>query len=426
MSNFNNSRRDFLKTTGKLGVTLGALSYFGPLLTACSSTTNTTSSSNTSPDQKSSYKSLGNLTYQSMDIVNTANIEIGNGLKEAAAALGVGSAVISYDLDVNREISQMEQFSTQGGKMLLGFPFDTGMVPRVAKIAQTDKIYFSNYIISQPWFTPLNVGDYYVQYFANDAVQQGYEVAKALFKKIGGKGKVIHIPGYPGASADIDRTAGIKKALQEYPDIKLIVGQPGNWVRTDTRKSIEDLLVKVDSFDGAIGQNDDQAMGIVSVFKERKINVPIIGIDGNSEGIRGVKNGDLFATHTILCPFIGGWGAVQLFDAANGWKPTIGERMVYIPSVLVTKDNADLMLKKLGNDKNGKTEFDWKKMSRTYNPTSWDPQCVIKAMRPWDLWKDKPVAPGMGLPKEYEDAKAKGEFERVDQLYADHLKTRVI
>ena len=40
-------------------------------------------------------------------------------------------------------------------------------------------------------------------------------------RQLGGKGDVVYMRGAAGASADSDRDKGFKKALAEFPDIKV-------------------------------------------------------------------------------------------------------------------------------------------------------------------------------------------------------------
>ncbi|WP_050399977.1 substrate-binding domain-containing protein [Bradyrhizobium embrapense] len=117
-----------------------------------------------------------------------------------------------------------------------------------------------------------------------------------LFDKIGGKGNVAHITGFPGVDADISRTAGFDKALAEYPNIKLIARQPGKWNQVDARKVMEDLLVAHSKIDAVFGQNDSIALGAMQAVEDAGMRIPIVGLDGNRETLKLVKEGRILAT----------------------------------------------------------------------------------------------------------------------------------
>ena len=56
----------------------------------------------------------------------------------------------------------------------------------------------------------------------NNQVDYAYLGAKWLFEQMGGKGNVYYMRGLAGHPADTDRDIGFKKALAEYPDIKVL------------------------------------------------------------------------------------------------------------------------------------------------------------------------------------------------------------
>ena len=121
-------------------------------------------------------------------------------------------------------------------------------------------------------------------------------LAKALFEKIGGKGNLVHITGYPGSSAEIARTLGVDRALKEYPDIKLVARQPGNWNQIDSRRVMEDLIVANPQIDAVFGQNDSVGVGAMQALEDAGLKVPVVGLDGNKETMDLIKEGRFFAT----------------------------------------------------------------------------------------------------------------------------------
>lgn len=429
------SRRDFLKTTLRTTAALGALGAFGPLLSACTAGSGNpasgeagngaeTGGNNGGSEAAGSRWKTGTVANQTFNLENTYFSIFDNSVKEAAAALGLTHLFLQHNADANQHLSQVDQFATNKGSMMVTYCPTAGSVPNFARACQDHGIYMINVWNTPAWYTPLNVGDYYVQWHEPDNRKMGYEVAVALFEKIGGKGKVLNIPGYPGASSDNERTAGIRKALREYPDIELVVGQPGNWNRVDSRRAMEDLLVSNSSFDGVIGQNDDQSQGILEVLKEKGIQTHVVSMDGTPEGLKSVEAGELLCTHAILTTHHGGWSVVQAFDAMNGYKHSIPERMMFQECILITKDNAAAVHKRMYEG--ATTGMDWVKMSRVLSPDSWDPQSLFYPVDVWEFWDGQPVEPGMGLPPEYEDARKNGEFQRIAEQYQSSYKMKFI
>ena len=56
---------------------------------------------------------------------------------------------------------------------------------------------------------------------SNNQEEYAYLGAKWLFETLDGKGSVVYMRGAAGASADSDRDKGFKRALAEFPDIKV-------------------------------------------------------------------------------------------------------------------------------------------------------------------------------------------------------------
>jgi ribose transport system substrate-binding protein len=69
-----------------------------------------------------------------------------------------------------------------------------------------------------------------------DGVKAAYDVAKALFMEMGGKGNLVHLTGYPGSLPDSRRTEGLDRALKENPGIKLLAREIGDWDRDAARR----------------------------------------------------------------------------------------------------------------------------------------------------------------------------------------------
>ncbi|RKQ15138.1 sugar ABC transporter substrate-binding protein [Ureibacillus endophyticus] len=423
MKNFEKelSRRQFLQKSLKATLALGVVSGAGSILAACSSDSNqqsvTTSGSN-------SKYNVGTVANQTFNLENTYFSLFDNSVQEAALALGLTHLFQQHDGDSAIQLSQLDQLATNQGKGIITYAPTAGVVPTFANTAQSKQLYLVNIWNTPAWFTPSNVGDYYVQYNDYNGRQMGYEIASYLFEHLGGKGTVLHIPGFPGTSSDEARTAGIQRALKEYPDIKLVVGQPGNWNRVDAKQAMEDLLVSTSSFDGVIGQNDDQTQGILQALKERNIKVPVASMDGTQEGVQSIINGDILCCAAMITAHQGGSALVQIFDKMNGWEPSLPERMMFHQHAFITKDNAQAVYTRLFEGEG--TGFDWVKMSRVLTPDNWDPQLLLYPIDPWDLWDGQKVESGMGLPPEYDEAKKNGEFERITELYKNQYKMKFL
>lgn len=343
------------------------------------------------------------------------------GFQATASALEIESTELYHDNDAAREISQVRGLPTQGVNMLINTVVAAGEVPMIAKLCQENQIYYAALWEIPAWYAPSDVGDYFVSYMTANSAEAGYQVGKALFESIGGEGEVVHIKGLATPTDDA-RTAGMMKAAAEFPGIKIVGGLRGDWVREKARTVMLSMVTAYPNMKGVFAQNDSMALGALSVLKERGMtNVKVAGIDGLSEGLSEVAKGEQFvATNTSLPPYQAGFAAVTLFDALNGWKPTLPERLLYTGSLTATAETAASIDEKIY--KSAELPFDWKKMSRTLNPEDWDPQNNIYPIDPAVQWAGQEGQDKLNAA--YGDAaKWKEEFDAVTKLYADHYKS---
>jgi ribose transport system substrate-binding protein len=344
-----------------------------------------------------------------------------NGYKNTASALKFEALEQYHDNDAAREISQVRGLPTQGVNMLINTVVSAGEVPMISRLCQENSIYYAAIWESPAWFTPSDVGDYFVSYQTANSEEAGYTVGKALFESIGGEGEVVHIKGL-ATPTDEARTVGMMRAAAEYPGITIVGGLRADWVREKARTVMLSMVTAYPNMKAVFAQNDSMALGVLSVLKERSMtSVKVAGIDGLSEGLQEVAKGEQFvATNTSLPPYQAGFAAVMLFDALNGWKPSLGERLLYTGSLTATADTAEAIDTKIY--KSAELPFDWTKMSRTLSGDNWDPQNNIAPIDPATHWAGQEGQDKLNAA--YTDAAAwKAELEAVTKLYADHYKT---
>ena len=128
--------------------------------------------------------------------------------------------------------------------------------------------------------------DQLASYIGSNDVVGGYQQAVGVFEMLGGKGNIVILEGPLGQSAQIERREGNLKALEEYPDINLLVMQPANWSRAEALARMENWLTTYPGqIDGVVGQNDEMALGAIEAMKAAGIDVTTIPPRG-TEGVR--------------------------------------------------------------------------------------------------------------------------------------------
>ncbi|MGQ0634809.1 MAG: sugar ABC transporter substrate-binding protein [Planctomycetaceae bacterium] len=133
-----------------------------------------------------------------------------------------------------------------------------------------------------------------------DQVFMGESSTRYLMEKIGGKGKVIHIGGLSAHSGAQGRKQGFENVVKAYPNVEVVGGGVRwcDWKPEKARDTFESLLAQEkEPIAGAFFHNDDMALACAPA-KETTIhkNMILTGVDGQKDGLNGVRDGVLGAT----------------------------------------------------------------------------------------------------------------------------------
>ena len=442
------SRREFLRIAGLAGATIGLGAGLGGVLAACGeeeTTTTAAGETTTTAAGETTTTAAGETTttaagttvslitkpgellihqYTTMDNDYYKTWQMG--AEQVNEGLG-----LAYQADLNEgspetQVSQFETGVSKGCRMFAITAPDPANIPRLAQIANDNQVYLVNTWEQPDWWTPFDAGDYYVSYFIPQSIDAGYITAKRLFDEMGGKGNFCHLTGWPGATADWQRTVGVDQAMKEYPDIVLLDRKPGKWNRNDSQVVVEDWITRFgDDIQGVFGQNDDEGIGAMNALEAAgRTGVPVTGVDGNKETMDLISAGRYTAAYTSYPFWQAGHGAVVSFDRANGWVPSPLERMMWTGGLLIDKGNVQAYLDKFFAP--DKLPLDWKLMSRVLHPDDWDPQNWMAPIDMDIMWGPQPKPDNFTYPPEYVKAKESGEFETITQLYKDHYKRPIM
>ncbi|HVU89052.1 MAG TPA: sugar ABC transporter substrate-binding protein [Pirellulales bacterium] len=128
----------------------------------------------------------------------------------------------------------------------------------------------------------------------------GESSTRYLLKKIGGRGKVIHIGGLSAHSGAIGRRDGFEKALADYPDVEVVGGGVRwcDWEKQTARDTFETLLDQSqEPIAGAFFHSDDMALACLPALEgTRHSKMVVTAVDGQKEGLAAIRDGKLAAT----------------------------------------------------------------------------------------------------------------------------------
>lgn len=418
-------RRDFLKRT-----TLAAALVAAPpgLLSACGDTTK--SGAATATKAKGSTVDLlkGRVVRSNFVTLNREYyLQWDQGARRAVEALGGVYKSAVDDQNAARQIQHFEQQIRGGEKIFFNAAPDPSTLAPMSKLAAENQAYFTHFFEIPEWGSPfdprLNPSKYFVSFFNVDLPLIGEAELTEVAKAIGGKGKIVHITGFPGSTPDLLLTAGINNGLKKFPDVKIIASQPGNWMQADSQRAMAGMLRKFgNDIQGVIGQNEDCAIGAAQAIEEAGVKgIPVVTNGGTTLGTKYLLTGKLHATYALHPAWNAGVAAIRAIDAALGWQPTVPERMTLTAGSMITKDNAQAYLDYI----QGPDPFDWPLMSRVAHPDDWDPQGPLRALRLNDFWGDAKKPAGFVYPSEIANAEQSGEYDKIDAMYKARYKKKI-
>lgn len=127
--------------------------------------------------------------------------------------------------------------------------------------------------------------------------QDGFDLGEFLAKHLNGKGKVGILAGSLTASDHVERIQGFKKALEKFPDMKIVFEQPDNDVLEDAVTLTENALQANPDIAGIFGSNASNPIGAARAVKNAGLagKVAIVGMDDLPEAVDAVCDGTITA-----------------------------------------------------------------------------------------------------------------------------------
>ena len=187
-------------------------------------------------------------------------------------------------------------------------------------------------------------------HIGSDNMAAGAQGAEYLVSKVGkdAKGPVLVIEGLSGNITGKKRADGFANKLKELaPGLEIVASLPGDWDRGKAANITNDILTKYPDLVAIFAANDGMALGAVeTVFAANKgAQVTIIGVDGNSDAVKSIKEGRLTASVAQLPYLVGKQAVEDVKKIVDGGKV---DEVIYVPTLVLTKDvieaNKDPML----------------------------------------------------------------------------------
>ncbi|STY62446.1 ribose ABC transporter substrate-binding protein RbsB [Mannheimia haemolytica] len=239
-------------------------------------------------------------------------VSLKDGAQKKADELGYKLVVLDSQNDPAKELSNVEDLTVRGAKVLLINPTDSEAVGNAVAIANRNKI---------PVIT-LDRGaakGEVVSHIASDNVAGGKMAGDFIAQKLGTGAKVIQLEGIAGTSAARERGEGFKQAIEAHK-FNVLASQPADFDRTKGLNVTENLLSSKGDVQAIFAQNDEMALGALRAVSSAKKEVVIVGFDGTDDGVKAVEGGKLAATIAQQPELIGSLGVETADKVLKGEK----------------------------------------------------------------------------------------------------------
>lgn len=239
-------------------------------------------------------------------------VSLKEGAEKKANELGYKLIVLDSQNDPAKELSNVEDLTVRGAKVLLINPTDSAAVGNAVAIANRNKI---------PVIT-LDRGaakGEVVSHIASDNVAGGKLAGSFIAQKLGDGAKVIQLEGIAGTSAARERGEGFKQAVEAHK-LNVLASQPADFDRTKGLNVTENLLASKADVQAIFAQNDEMALGALRAIKAANKNIIVVGFDGTDDGVKAVKSGKMAATIAQQPALIGELGVVTADKIIKGEK----------------------------------------------------------------------------------------------------------
>jgi simple sugar transport system substrate-binding protein len=142
----------------------------------------------------------------------------------------------------------------------------------------------------------------YLTRVSSDFIHEGRLAAAWLAQATAGRCNIVELEGTIGSSAARDRQIGFNQVIALFPDMRIIVSQPGDFMRENGKKVMEGILNSENPHDicALWSHNDDMAIGAIDAIKEAGLrpgkDILIVSVDAIPDIFLAMMKGEANAT----------------------------------------------------------------------------------------------------------------------------------
>jgi ribose transport system substrate-binding protein len=219
-----------------------------------------------------------------------------NSFNAYAKELGIRTVVLDAQGDPAKQINQIRSLIAQKVAVMIVWPTNAKAVVPAVKQAHDAKV---PVVITNSEIDPSGE-KYTVSFSGPDTLGEGEVAAKLMAQGLNGKGNVVLINGVPGYATAIRREKGFVDTIKkDYPDIKILAEEPGNWNREKAQSVMEDFLTKFgDQINGVYAGDANMGVGALNAIRAagKAGKIKIVDATLFKDGYDAIKEGVYYAS----------------------------------------------------------------------------------------------------------------------------------
>lgn len=260
------------------------------------------------------------------------------GIEAYGKEKGVPLTIEIADDDVNKQVSQIENFIAAKVSAIIVNAVDTSATPKMTKLAADAGIPIV-YVNREP--TDVDALGPKAAFVASNEADSGTLETKEVCRILGGKGDILVMVGDLANQAAVQRTKDIHEviATPECSGMKILDEQTAGWDPVKANDLMTNWISAGLKPAAVIANNDNMAIGAIQAMKAagwKMTDVVVGGVDATQEALAAMKAGDLDVT---VFQNAAGQGKGALDIALKLIAGETVEKKVYIPFELVTPAN---------------------------------------------------------------------------------------
>ncbi len=261
--------------------------------------------------------------------------QIKMGVEGYAKELGIEVITVDAKGDTATQVSQVQDLITQDIDAFIYIPAGAAAATVPTRLAKAEGIP----VINVDRFPETEPGNTFI---AGESKNSAYEVCKYIIEKAGGAGEMVIIHGQKGTTPEVDRYEGCKRAIDEYPEVKLVAQQwTEMWSPNEGFQVAQNMLQAHPNTKIIFAQADAMAMGAAKAADVAGLSDQVIigGYDGDTSALEYLAKGEgpFIVTATQQTQAMGRLAVDSAIKAANGEEIP---QFQLTDAILTTSENA--------------------------------------------------------------------------------------